>query len=120
MTHGIENLGDITVDEVFELLDAHRVFITGARQVITNIHTREQCDGEPCVIHNPSDHVMRSFPTLWRPKEGPFEIGAPLMERTCPHGVGHPDPDHIASIVKIHGEDTARGDRVHGCDGCCR
>lgn len=29
------------------------------------------------------------------------------MERICPHGVGHPDPD-----------DT-NPDTVHGCDGCC-
>lgn len=31
-----------------------------------------------------------------------------LMERICPHGVGHPDPDDI------------NPDGVHGCDGCCR
>lgn len=29
-------------------------------------------------------------------------------ERTCPHGVGHPDPD-----------DVLNEDKVHGCDGCC-
>ena len=32
-----------------------------------------------------------------------------IMERICPHGVGHPDPD-----------DVLNQDRVHGCDGCCR
>lgn len=31
------------------------------------------------------------------------------MERICPHGVGHPDPDCM----------YAKRDTVHGCDGCC-
>jgi hypothetical protein len=30
------------------------------------------------------------------------------MERICPHGVGHPDPDDVFAT-----------DTVHGCDGCC-
>jgi hypothetical protein len=34
------------------------------------------------------------------------------MERICPHGVGHPDPDEYAIAS---GGDAG----VHGCDGCC-
>lgn len=30
-----------------------------------------------------------------------------FMERICPHGVGHPDPD------------DEHADPIHGCDGCC-
>jgi hypothetical protein len=33
------------------------------------------------------------------------------MERVCPHGVGHPDPDDINVILGP--------EKVHGCDGCC-
>lgn len=33
------------------------------------------------------------------------------MERICPHGVGHPDPDEIDLEVNAKG--------IHGCDGCC-
>jgi hypothetical protein len=33
------------------------------------------------------------------------------MERICPHGIGHPDPDDPAFKNPIEG--------VHGCDGCC-
>ncbi len=31
-----------------------------------------------------------------------------MMERICPHGVGHPDPDDIYGVYD-----------GHGCDGCC-
>ena len=37
------------------------------------------------------------------------------MERVCTHGIGHPDPDHIAFLPK----DKCRWESVHGCDGCC-
>jgi hypothetical protein len=50
-----------------------------------------------------SVHSMRSFPTH-------FRFDRYLMERICPHGVGHPDPDDPQSAI----------DGVHGCDGCCR
>lgn len=63
-------------------------------------HYDWQCKGEYCTMHNRSDHHMRSFPQYWRSDMG-------FMERTCPHGIGHPDPDEIA---KRPG---------HGCDGCC-
>ncbi len=76
--------------------------------VLANVHPAEQCRGRPCVLHNPSDHHMRSWPTHFRGDRG-------LMERTCPHGVGHPDPDDLAWHVS-QGR-TWQG--VHGCDGCC-
>jgi hypothetical protein len=67
---------------------------------IIRCHTPEQCAGETCCIHNPSDHHMKNWPQHWRADRG-------IMERICPHGVGHPDPDDLT-------EDT-----VHGCDSCC-
>lgn len=63
------------------------------------VHHRARCI-KPCPIHAPSDHPMRDFPLHFRSDRG-------IMERRCPHGVGHPDPDDI-------NEDT-----THGCDGCC-
>lgn len=65
-----------------------------------DVHDPELCEGEYCCIHNPSDHHMRDWPQNWRQDRR-------LMERICPHGVGHPDPDEI------------NPDTVHGCDGCC-
>lgn len=75
-------------------------------------HDPSKCEGRPCCIHNPSDHSMRDFPQLWRSDRG-------LMERTCPHGIGHPDPDDIAHKRQTRGEEYARYEAIHGCDGCC-
>jgi hypothetical protein len=43
-----------------------------------------------------------------------------VMERICPHGIGHPDPDHIRHIREWSGAAVARVESVHGCDGCCK
>jgi hypothetical protein len=69
------------------------------------VHDKTRCNGEPCPIHNPTDHTMKDFKRLWRHDWGGF------MERICPHGVGHPDPDCIRA---------AEAGLGHGCDGCCR
>ena len=75
------------------------VYTTGVGQTLAT-HAPSSCAGRPCVVHNPSDHPMSKFPTLWRSDRD-------IMERICPHGVGHPDPDDLSA------------DRSHGCDGCC-
>lgn len=74
-------------------------------------HPPEACQGQHCCIHNPSEHHMRSWTMLWREDRK-------LMERICPHGVGHPDPDDVAHHLREHPEDAAWYDK-HGCDGCC-
>ena len=89
-----------------------QTYMTGAGQKLVGIHDPISCAGRPCVIHNPSDHSMRSFPTLWRGDRG-------IMERTCPHGIGHPDPDDMEYIRLSRGDEVARAEGVHGCDGCC-
>ena len=76
-------------------------------------HTRAACRasrkaGAPkhCVIHNPSNHRMRGWRMILR--------SSGLIERQCPHGVGHPDPDSAAYLdwaSKGRGAFT-----VHGCD----
>lgn len=86
-------------------------YIDGYSQLVI-VHDKAACRDEHCVVHNPSDHTMSEFPTYWRYDRG-------LMERICPHGVGHPDPDHIAFVKKIGGVEAALTECVHGCDGCC-
>lgn len=76
--------------------------------VLRNVHSAEKCAGRHCVLHNPSDHHMREWPTMYRAEKG-------LMERICPHGIGHPDPDDAA----YHASHGATWTTVHGCDGCC-
>lgn len=76
--------------------------------LLVNVHAPDKCAGEHCVVHNPSDHHMRDWSLNWRDDTG-------VMERICPHGVGHPDPDGSAYHEKI-------GDKywsMHGCDSCC-
>jgi hypothetical protein len=75
-------------------------------------HSARLCDGNICCVHNPSHHIMIEFPQHWRSDRN-------LMERTCPHGIGHPDPDDIAYKRTIFGDRFADAESVHGCDGCC-
>jgi hypothetical protein len=76
---------------------------------VLRVHPASACaDDEACVIHKPSDHRMREWPLNWRDD-------TKVMERLCPHGVGHPDPDATA-FGESKGQ-THYG--VHGCDGCC-
>ena len=73
---------------------------------LRKVHNNSICAGRPCTIHNRTDHSMRSFKQIWRPDRG-------IMERICPHGIGHPDPDEYKLAI-----DDSFG--VHGCDGCCK
>jgi hypothetical protein len=84
---------DITVHELYELEGG---------ELIHNVHPEDQCAGEHCTVHNPSDHHMRHMPQHWRSDRG-------IMERICEHHVGHIDPDEISP------------DTVHGCchEHCC-
>lgn len=71
---------------------------------LTQVHDMSLCEGRGCTIHHPSDHHLRDMRQHWRPDKG-------AMERTCLHGIGHPDPDDTFYANPIQ--------RVHGCDGCC-
>ena len=86
-------------------------YTTGTGQKLT-VHSLADCKFEPCVIHSPSDHCMRHFPTHWRDDRR-------LMERMCPHGVGHPDPDDLAYKKVFMSSRHVEAEAVHGCDGCC-
>lgn len=73
-------------------------------------HDDGQCAGEHCCLHHPSNHALNTAPLNWR-----ADIG--LMERICPHGIGHPDPDDL-EYKSSQGLD-AQSLAIHGCDGCC-
>jgi hypothetical protein len=78
---------------------------------VTLTHALSECE-PPCPIHAPSDHHMKDRPLNWRPDRY-------LMERICEHGIGHPDPDHMARVRLLKGDEFADGHGIHGCDGCC-
>lgn len=89
------------------------LFALNGYQSLRNVHKETpDCTKFGCPIHGPSDHSMAKFPLWWRDDRG-------LMERLCPHGVGHPDPDHIGYTRRLLGAEAARVESLHGCDGCC-
>lgn len=97
-----------------------RVVLEGGEVIYA--HDASVCEGRVCAVHNPSDHHMRSWPQHFRDPVIEAATGglhAGLMERTCPHGVGHPDPDHMAWYESCHSPAQAQAEGIHGCDGCC-
>lgn len=84
---------------------AYDIFVTGGKHY--KVHARKDCRGKHCVVHNPSDHHMVDWPVNFRSDRG-------IVERICPCGVGHPDPDDLA-----YRKTQGRGDGVHGCCGHC-
>ena len=89
-------------------------YTTGTGQKLL-VHNKETCGGESCVIHNPSNHHMKDWPTHWREDRG-------MMERICKCGIGHPDPDdliHRIKQAKIAGVKDTNYLSIHGCCGCC-
>jgi hypothetical protein len=96
--HVLENIPSVTVCE----------YRTGTGQKLYVHQEGDYCQKLGCCIHAPSDHPLRAHPTNWRKDRC-------MMERICDHGIGHPDPDHIAYVMRTQGE----CDSVHGCDGCC-
>lgn len=75
---------------------------------LRDVHPETLCRGRVCVIHNPTDHHMRTWPLHWRGDRA-------IFERICKHGTGHPDPDQFP-----YWERTGQPwQKVHGCDGCC-
>jgi hypothetical protein len=81
-------------------------------------HRLDECSsGLACCIHNPSDHPMKEFPLVWRDDKN-------AMERRCPHGTGHPDPDDLMYKILMQGwnPDNTDGLTVHGSctdETCC-
>lgn len=86
-------------------------YITGTGQIV-RVHDRNPDCDKGCPIHNPTDPHAH-WPTHWRGDRG-------LMERICPHGIGHPDDDHLNWVERTFGLERALEEAVHGCDGCCK
>lgn len=113
-------------DDMMEIKATDPIFgmVLGERKI--RVHSRSQCEGRdiPCCVHSPSDHHMKDWPMTWR-------FDTHVMERDCPHGIGHPDPDHLAYVRSLTPEHECEAiadcdlphmewQSIHGCDGCCR
>lgn len=82
-------------------------------------HKKTKCAGEPvCAVHRPSKgNPFAKWPFVIRlDKYG-------IMERQCPHGVGHTDPDSLEWAHRVFddriGAENVSALGIHGCDGCC-
>jgi hypothetical protein len=88
---------------------------TDDAEIVWNVHKNSACEGESCVIHNPSDHHLKDAKVILR-SWSPFSSKPHgFAERFCPHGIGHSDPDSVA----FYARQGVHGMGIHGCDGCC-
>lgn len=82
--------------------DEQNVLVGGT---LIRTHRRDDCWGYWCPIHNQSPHHMRGWDQVFDPDE------AITMQRVCPCGNLHPDPDSPETDHGWH--------KVSGCCGCC-
>ncbi len=81
-------------------------YISGTGQRM-RVHRAEDCVISPeapwCVIHKPMPGPWSTWRTHWRSDRR-------IMERICPHGVGHPAAEYYLYATRPHVD--------HGCDAC--
>lgn len=78
---------------------------------LTNIHPVSNCEGRPCIVHNPTPNYVpniEDWPYLFRANR--------QWERVCACGIGHYDLDDVWFYENILG---LKGSGVHGCCGHC-
>lgn len=75
-------------------------------------HGPDQCAGQHCCLHNPSNHPLASGVMKW-------DAGRNLMVRYCAHGLWHPDADDLAYKHRATSAAWASQCELHKCDGCC-
>lgn len=81
-------------------------------------HKKTACGTGVCAAHRPS----KGNPfAKWKFFVRLDKYG--IMERQCPHGVGHTDPDSIEWAHRVYdariGAENVSALGIHGCDGCC-
>lgn len=112
-------MGAITVtvndEEPVIVEDERDMCFTGSGQILY-YHNEAECMSKrgamACPLHSPSDHHMRTWPIHAR-----NDLKYPMLERICPHNAIHPDPDHMALVLKVDPDFNS----FHGaCDGCCK
>lgn len=80
---------------------------------VVNVHSAGQCAGKGCAFHGPSDHWARDMPLTWVHDKGG------KVQRICPHGARHDDPDDWAFRRKM-GENPSRYAKCDcGCACTC-
>lgn len=75
---------------------------------LKNVHDKDFCAGQICVMHNPINGDFRRLLLVW-------ENNVKRYERVCEHGVTHPDPSQFA-FWRATGQEQLG---THPCDRCC-
>lgn len=76
-------------------------------------HERDDCAGEPCVIHNPISGPWSDWPRTYSGFTG-------FIYRICPHGVVHPCVEDAVRIVKtIRDKEDVVNKLAHACCNEC-
>lgn len=93
-----------------------------AGQTVWTVHNAEDCRGEHCPFHRPSDHplIRMAIDMLHVDDARPGQIRTQsLILRKCAHLEHHPDPDSMAYMLT---EGILRPlDLTHTCSCfCCR
>jgi len=96
---------ELAVDEFRSHIDLLEPVLLEHTQTMLYGHRSRECWGNVCSLHRRTEHRLREWPQSWRPD-------IYRMERLCPHGIGHPDPD---DYYIRNGQDKG----THACDGCC-
>lgn len=73
---------------------------------VLQTHERGQCFGQWCAVHQPMPGPWAEWPRQWRQDRS-------IMERKCPHGVGHP-------VAEMYDFAVAQGRAYDLVHGCCR
>lgn len=84
---------------------------------IVTVHRPDVCEGMICALHSPTRHAMRDWPIRWRGQPR----SSRRLERVCPHGVGHPDPDDYVYRALTRGLVEPAAFLAHPCcdEACC-
>lgn len=92
-----------------KIVDGKVEFTHSSGSILRTHEETLDCYDYGCVVHFPSHQRLSEAPYNWREDTG-------VMERICPHGVGHPDLDSANHYLRL----GMGYMNVHGCDGCCR
>lgn len=97
---GTDYLRRASISGLWEDTSIERIFDSVEELVLClyNVHAKGTCwVPQRCTIHAPTEHHMREWKVDWRNSR---------IERLCPHGDWHPDPDGINL-------------ECWACDRCC-
>ena len=92
-------------------LEGGDIVMLPGQGALTKVHSDSQCRGRHCWVHNPSEHPLSDAPIVWREDKH-------AAERSCEHGIGHPDPDDL-TYHRLVGRSDMEWLQSHACDGCC-